>query len=70
MVTVPLNRDILLLLTLAIIMTMSYYDDGTNTDALLMSRVNKLPFNLSVGAAIAFGAIALVLFLLLRKRLG
>jgi uncharacterized membrane protein (DUF4010 family) len=57
---------LLLLLTLAIILAMSYQD----TDALLTSREVKLPFNLSVGAAIAFGAIVLVLFLLLRKRRG
>jgi len=49
---------------------MSYYDDGsTDTNALLTYKTNELPFGLSVGAALAFAAVAVVLFLVIRKRM-
>ena len=68
LVKLPLN--ILLLCLVVIILSMSYYDDGsTDTNALLTYKTNELPFGLSVGAALAFAAVAVVLFLVIRKRM-
>jgi hypothetical protein len=47
---------------------MSYYDDGTNTDALLMFKNNDTPFQSSIKIIIVLIAVAVLAFLVLRKR--
>jgi membrane protein implicated in regulation of membrane protease activity len=61
-----LNRDILLLLALAIILAMSYYED---TDALLITKNSGLPISPTMGTIIAIIAVAVLAFLVLRKRI-
>lgn len=66
MVTVPLI--VVLLFALAIILSMSYYDDGTDTDALLITKNSGLPISPTMGTIIAIVAVAILAFLILRKR--
>jgi heme/copper-type cytochrome/quinol oxidase subunit 2 len=59
--------SILLLFALVIILSMSYYDN--NTDALLVSKANDLPISPTMGTIIVLIAVAVLAFLVLRKRM-